>query len=132
VEDSSKPETRVLFNQTGRQVYPTIVDPAPTALQWLGYGDRALGEFARSSFESYFKEWAGEQKQSCSNNVVQLLVESLRRTEYEAQYHFSADDLKGSIEEIFSSLCLGLPQTIPTLPDFKTYEAEGNMLRLDD
>jgi hypothetical protein len=132
VEDPSKPETRVVFNQTGRQVYPTVLDPAPTALQWLGYGDRALGDFARTSFESYFKEWTDEQNKSCSGNVVQLLVESLRRTEFEAEYHFSADDLKGSIQDIFSSLCQGLPQTIPTLPDFKTYEAEGNILRLDD
>jgi hypothetical protein len=132
VEDATKPETRVVYSETGRDVYPTVLDPAPTVLKWLGYGDKALGEFARTNFASYLGEWTGQQYRDCSANVGQLLVESLQRTEYESQYHFVADDLKGGIQEIFSSLCKALPATIPPLPDFKDHEADGNMLNLKD
>jgi hypothetical protein len=98
----------------------------------LGYGDKALGDFARKNFESYLGEWTAQQYRECSSSVSKLLVESLRRTEYESDYHFTADDLKGSIEEIFNSLCKALPSTIPALPDFKNYEADGNLLNLKD
>jgi hypothetical protein len=132
VENSSKPETRVVYSEAGRDVYPTVLDPAPTLLKWLGYGDKALGDFARQNFEPYLGEWTAQQYRECSSSVSKLLVESLRRTEYESQYHFSADDLKGGIEEIFTSLCKALPATIPVLPDFKNYEADGNLLNLGD
>jgi len=130
VADSTKPETRVVYNATGRPVFPTIVDPAPTALQWLGYGDQALGNFARAGFESYLKDWTAAQNRECSANVAKMLVESLHRTDYESQYHFTADDLKGSIQDIFNSLCKALPVTIPKLPDFRDYKADGNLLDL--
>jgi hypothetical protein len=114
----------------GRSVYPTLVDPAPTALQWLGYGDQALGNFARTGFESYLKDWTAAQNRECSSNVSKLLVESLHRTEYESQYHFTAEDLKGGIQEMFNALCAALPSTIPKLPDFQDYKADGNLLDL--
>jgi len=120
----------VVFSATGRPVHPTIVDPAPTVLQWLGYGDQALGNFARSGFESYLKDWTAAQNRECSANVAKMLVESLHRTDYESQYHFVADDLKGSIQDIFNSLCTALPGTIPKLPDYLGYKAEGNLLDL--
>jgi len=107
-----------------------VLDPGPTALAWLGYGDKALGNFAREHFATYLHGWTGEQNRTCSSNVARLLVESLQRTEYEDQYHFSAEDLRGSIEDIFASLCTALPATIPLLPDFANYEAEGNLLNL--
>jgi hypothetical protein len=132
VESPTKPETRVVYSETGRDVYPTVLDPAPTVLKWLGYGDNALGDFARKDFESSFGEWTAQQYRDCSANVSKLLVESLRRTEYESQYRFSADDLKGGIEEVFASLCKALPSTIPALPDFTNYEADGNLLNLKD
>jgi hypothetical protein len=130
VEDSTKPETRVVFSEKGRPVHPTLVDPAPTALQWLGYGDQALGNFARTGFESYLKDWTTAQNRECSANVAKMLVESLHRTDYESQYHFVAEDLKGSIQDIFNSLCTALPGTIPKLPDFRGYKADGNILDL--
>ncbi len=132
VKDPANPESPVVYSAAGQRVYPTVLDPGPTALQWLGYGDHALGEFARRNFASYLQEWTSEQYRSCSSNVVQLLVESLHHTEYEDQYHFSAEDLKGSIEEIFTSLCKALPSTIPALPDFRNYEADGNLLVFQD
>jgi hypothetical protein len=132
VENPTKPDTRIVYNDAGRSVYPTVLDPAPTVLKWLGYGDKALGDFARKNFESYLSEWTAQQYRDCSSNVGQLFVESLRRTEYESEYHFSADDLKGGIEEIFASLCKALPATIPALPDFKNYEADGNVLNLEN
>jgi hypothetical protein len=132
VENSMKPETRVVYSETGRDVYPTVLDPAPTLLHWLGYGDDALGEFARKNFASHLSDWTAQQYRECSSSVSKLLVESLQRTEYESQYHFSAEDLKGSIQEIFDSLCKALPSTIPALPDFKNYRADGNLLNLKD
>jgi|GEM_PF-1889467 len=130
VADSTKPESRVISSDAGRDVFPTIVDPAPTVLQYLGYGDQALGNFARDNFEPYLKEWNAAQTSECSADVVKMFVESLHRTEYESKYHFSADDLKGSIQEIFASLCMALPATIPKLPDFSGYKADGNLLNL--
>jgi hypothetical protein len=106
------------------------VDPAPAALHWLGYGDQALGDFARTSFEPYLKDWTAQQNRVCSANVARLLVESLHRTEYESQYHFTAEDLKGSIQEIFNTLCAALPSRLPKLPDFRDYKADGNILDL--
>ena len=130
VADPSRPDSRVVYAEAGRPVYPTVVDPAPTALQWLGYGDKALGNFARNGFESYLKDWTAAQNRECSTNVAKLIVESLHRTDYESQYHFTADDLQGSIQEIFDSLCTALPATIPKLPDFRDYTADGNLLDL--
>src|SRR6185369_13003263 len=119
VSDPGNPESHVVYSTEGRPVYPTVVDPAPTALQWLGYGDQALGNFARTGFESYLKDWTATQNRDCSANVARLLIESLHRTEYESQYHFTAEDLKGSIQDIFDSLCTALPSSIPKLPDFR-------------
>jgi hypothetical protein len=130
VADPTKPEASVVYDARGREVYATIVDPGPTALEWLGYGDQALDKFARENFEHHLRDWTEKQNRDCSANVARLLIESLHRTEYESQYHFSADDLKGSIEEIFTSLCKALPSTIPTLPDFTDYKADGNLLNL--
>jgi len=130
VSDPGNPESHVVYSAEGRPVYPTVVDPAPTALQWLGYGDQALGNFARTGFESYLKDWTAAQNRDCSANVARRLVESLHRTEYESQYHFTAEDLKGSIQDIFDSLCTALPSSIPKLPDFRDYKADGNLLDL--
>jgi hypothetical protein len=130
VADSTKPESSVVFDPIGHEVFPTVVDSGPTALQWLGYGDQALGNFARESFEGYFKDWTQSQRRDCSANATELFVTTLRRTEYENQYHFSADDLKGSISDIFATLCGALPSTIPNLPDFSAYKPDGNILDL--
>ena len=130
VKDAKNPETSLVYDAKGREVYPTVVDPAPTALEWLGYGDQALGNFARQNFEPYLVEWTRNQNRDCSDNVAKLLVGSLHRTDYESQYHFTADDLKGSIQEIFSTLCKALPSTIPKLPDYSKYQADGNLLNL--
>jgi hypothetical protein len=120
----------VTYNASGREVYPTVVDAAPTALQWLGYGDEALAEFARHDFATHFKNWMDEQNKSCSSNILQMFVEALHRTDYESQYHFSVQDLEGGIQEVFTSLCKGLPSGVPPLPDFQNYKPDGNLLNL--
>lgn len=37
--------------------FPTVVDMAPTALNWLGYGTHALSDFARNGFKPYYDNW---------------------------------------------------------------------------
>ena len=50
----------------GRFHYPTLLDMAPTALEWLGYGPKALTRFSREHFAIYLEEWRKNQRQEAT------------------------------------------------------------------
>ncbi len=108
-------------------VHPTVVDPAPTALKWLGYGENALGDFARDGFESYLRAWVSSQRASCPGDALTLIRESIRS----AGVGFEPSPmLVGTLRRGFERLCQGLPSAPPPLPDFRDHRAEGNQLNL--
>lgn len=60
-----------------RTTYPTVVDVVPTALHWLGYGDRALTAFARDGFREQVDRWVQGQRRGYPDDFASLLDQAM-------------------------------------------------------
>jgi hypothetical protein len=45
------------------KTHPTLLDAIPTIYQWLGVSENDLKEFVQNDFQTYLKQWAGEQQE---------------------------------------------------------------------
>jgi hypothetical protein len=106
-------------------VYPTVLDISPTVIRWLGYKE-TLGDFARTGFEKYLSRWISNQKSDVLNNLDNIgdLNQAL------TDNHMSG--LRPSqLKTKFDRLLNFIPQTKPELPDYSSYEPDGNYLELE-
>ncbi len=107
---------------------PTLLDVAPTALDWLGYPDGALGEFARDGFESYLRSWVGSQRSDIlahlggADDIDQALTEA-------GFSDFRIEQFHRRLERLLQFVSPPGGDTL-RLPDYTDARTEGNVLIL--
>ncbi|MDA2931063.1 hypothetical protein MYX84_14140, partial [Acidobacteria bacterium AH-259-O06] len=107
------------------ETHPTLLDVAPTVLQWLGYGEEALSRFARNGFESHLTQWVSSQRSEIPAHFDDLgdLNQALKEAGVE---NFELSDFSERLRRLFEVL----PEMPPPLPDYRYYREDGNLLVL--
>ncbi len=106
--------------------HPTVLDAAPTALAWLGFGETALTDFARRGFPEYLSVWVAAQQEDILGNLDN--VENLNQALREAGF----SELRISrFRERLARLLEFLPRQPPPLPDAAAARVDGNLLALE-
>jgi hypothetical protein len=107
---------------------PTLLDIAPTTLDWLGYPDDALDRFARDGFEPYFREWVGSQRSDILANLGG--VEEIDQALTEAGFSdFRIEQFHHRLERLLQFV--SPPEGVSLrLPDYSRARPEGNVLIL--
>ena len=107
---------------------PTLLDVAPTALDWLGYPDGALSQFARDGFEPYLRKWVGSQRSDILNHVGG--VEDIDQALTEAGFsEFQIEQFHGRLERLLQFVAPPRGDS-PRLPDYTHTRTDGNVLIL--
>jgi hypothetical protein len=110
---------------TDSATQPIMLDVAPTALGWLGYGDTALEDFARDGFPSHLDRWVRGQHADILLNLdnIDNLNDALRSIGF--------DDVRISdFRARLARLLEFLPGQPPPLPSYEDFRIDGNHLRL--
>jgi len=112
---------------TGTITHPTILDVIPTALNWLGYGEGALTEFARNGeFRAHLAKWIPAQKNDILKNYLDMkdFRDALKEAGLEDL------EIEKFTRDIGSRLLNFMPAKVPKLPDFNKIKEDGNQLIL--
>ncbi len=106
--------------------HPTVLDVAPTALAWLGFGETALEDFEREDFPGHLSAWVAAQRADVLGNLDR--VENLNQALREAGF----GELRISrFRERLARLLAFLPTAPPPLPEPGRARTDGNLLALD-
>ena len=109
------------------RTYPSVLDVAPTALDYLGYptlrGEGELTRFARNGFAKQLAEWTREQKASCDRDGVSLIYSLAMRKQIQLP-----DDFKDYLKTSLGRLCQFEGSTEFKLPDYNAFKEDGNLL----
>ena len=107
---------------------PTLLDIAPTTLDWLDYPDDALDRFARDGFEPYLRKWVGSQQ----SDILAHLggIEEIDQALTEAGFSdFRIEQFHRRLERLL--LFVSPPEGASLrLPDYSRARTEGNVLIL--
>lgn len=116
---------RVSVLEQRTETHPTLLDLAPTALEWLGYGEQALSRFSRSGFESHLIRWVSAQRAEILAHLGDLddFQEALNEAGLE---NFQVSVFRRRLTRLFQFL----PEAPPPLPDYRDYREDGNLLLL--
>lgn len=93
-------------------------------MNWLGYGENALSQFARNGFETYFRKWNRQQRTELIEGLQTLPeinsgVGSIPPLEIE------------QLKPFISRLLQFVPEDkIPKLPDYQNFKEDGHQLIL--
>jgi len=105
----------------GELHYPTLVDMAPTALEWLGYGPKALTHFSREQFTAYLEAWRKSQRGEATAHYTEIPDFS----EFLKEIHLGSLHLENFRNEVFEALEFMDTQEYPPLPNFALEEEDG-------
>lgn len=111
------------------EVYPTVLDAAPTILNWLGYGSLALTRFSRNKsngFQKHFKKWVSHQRSDLIQNLdhVDGVDEAFEEVGIK---DFQFSDFKTQFERLFRFI----PKTPKVkYPNYMKTHEDGNQLIL--
>jgi hypothetical protein len=104
--------------------YPTVVDLAPTVLNWLGYGPEALSTFAKDGgFERQFRGWAQAQQGDILRNLDR--VDGVEQAARDAGVDLRPSRFRPRLQRLLRFM----PTNIPRLPDYRGFREDGNQLR---
>ena len=105
---------------------PTLLDLAPTALDWLGYSREEYERFGREEFPRYLESWIRSQR---SEILSQLdAMDSLERARKEANLEtLSLAPLLPRIERLLLFIETDRDQTLSSL---RARPMQGNLLEL--
>ncbi|MBF0360447.1 MAG: alkaline phosphatase family protein [Oligoflexia bacterium] len=115
-------------DKDGNVTNPTLLDIAPTILNWLNYGPNALTDFSRKGFKEYLNKWVAGQKDDIVNNYndmeeITKILNSLGIGK------INLSELKSSICRLFQFM----PDKAPNnLPDFNKCHQDGNKFILGE
>lgn len=104
--------------------YPTVVDLVPTILNWLGYGEEALTNFAHSGFSQHLQAWDRKQAQEFPRDAVSLVSELAQKMA--PNLGLKPSNYAGE----FSRLLQFIPLQQPHLEDLNHFHEDGNQLSL--
>ncbi len=105
----------------GELHYPTLLDMAPTALEWLGYGPKALTRFSREHFGAWLERWRKDQR----GEATAYYTEIPDFREFLQEIHLGSLHLEDFRGEVFEALEFMDTQEYPPLPDFDLEEEDG-------
>ncbi len=105
----------------GKLHYPTLLDMAPTALEWLGYGPKALTNFSRGHFAIYLEEWRKNQRQEATAYYTEIPD----FPEFLEEFRLGSLKLEDFRQEIFEALEFMDTQEYPPLPNYELHEEDG-------
>src|SRR5262249_45979328 len=101
------------------------LDIAPTVLSWLGYGDQALAEFARSGFDAQLDAWVAMQRAEILANLDNL--RQLNAKPHELGFDdVRISDFRAHIDRLLAFL----PSRAPVRPHDLDPHTDGNQLDL--
>jgi len=125
----SQRKDQVHVKNSSHETYPTVVDSIPTILNWLGYGDRALSQFAadptQTGFQQHLKQWVGGQQTLYFEDFIQELNERVKKVT--PQSSFDADKYRLFLKRFFRFMLHQKPAELNG--DFPL--EDGNQLILD-
>jgi hypothetical protein len=106
--------------------HPTLLDVAPTALAWLGFGETALRDFERRGFREHLAAWVVAQRDDLLGNLddVENLNQALRDAGFS---ELRISRFRGRLARLLAFL----PGEPPPLPHPSGAGAQGNRLDLD-
>lgn len=105
----------------------TVLDIAPTILNWLGYEKDALSTFGNSGlFKSHLKNWVKRQRGEIKENYLKIddLQKVLKWAEFEK---FNINRLDPYLKRMFDFI----PITQPELIDTEESPTQGNILVIE-
>jgi len=108
-------------DKEGALHYPTLLDMVPTALEWLGYGPKALTRFSREAFQPYLEEWRANQREE----ATEYYPEIRDFQELLEEFHLGDLDLKDFRKEVYELLEFMDTQEYPPFPDYRLQEEDG-------
>ncbi len=108
-------------NFQGEIHYPTLLDMAPTALEWLGYGSQALTRFSREGFRAYLEEWRKNQRGEAAAYYTKIPDFS----EFLREIHLGSLKLEDFREEVFQALEFMETQEYAPFPEYDLQEEDG-------
>ncbi len=103
---------------------PTVVDMAPTVLNWLGHGEKALSDFARSDFPKRLQEWASKQQADVHANANNL--DGVEEAMKKAGVNVKLSEFSFWLNRLHQFI----PKGAPKLPQFRHFREDGNLLKL--
>lgn len=106
--------------------YPTVLDMAPTVLEWLGYGGTlAYSTFAKTKFATYYDKWLKNQKTDILVNLDK--IDNVNDTLKEVGFNdMRLSRFAKSLDRLFGFI----PTQTPKLPSYDKYKIDGRELQL--
>ncbi|HXH32684.1 MAG TPA: hypothetical protein VNJ01_17935 [Bacteriovoracaceae bacterium] len=107
--------------------YPTVVDLAPTALKWLGYGNNALMDLQLDGFTANLQRWKKTQSREFTDDFIAGFENEVRGTSQENMINLR--DLKPRLKRLFQFID---NQKFETPKGYLNHGPDGNQLHLGD
>ena len=120
-----RPGGQVALLEERSETHPTLLDMAPTVLNWLGYREQALSSFARNGFESHLTQWVSGQRSEILANLDDL-DDFEKAVQQAGVKNLDLSDFRSRLQRLLRFL----PDTPPPLPDYRDYREDGNLLLL--
>ncbi len=113
--------------RSGVNIYPTVVDIAPTALDWLGYGKEALLDHQIQGFTENLQRWKRAQSKTFVDDFIAGFEKEVKGTSQEGMIDLRR--LKPRLKRLFQFM---ENQKFEPPRGYLSQRPDGNFLNLDE
>lgn len=106
---------------------PTVVDIAPTALKWLGYGNNALFDLQIEGFAEHIQRWKTSQSQEFTDDFIRGFEKEVKGTSSENM--IDLQKIKPRLQRLFKFID---NQKFETPKGYLEHRPDGNQLNLSN